>query len=265
MSPPSAPVVLVTGAAKRLGRDIALALARAGWCVAVHYRGSETEAIKTVADCAAFTGACAHFHADLSDEAATRALLPQVVAQMGRVDAVVNNAALFAHDAPASFSYAAMEQHLRANTGAGLAHPPRAAPGHRGGGEPAGPKAVEPKPRFFKLHPVQGRLGSRQYHAGHRAGAAPAGGGRSPGPHLVQPHDDRREVSGAAPYQSLGAQLDFCGCVFCGTLCLDQPVHHWHHAAGRRRPPKSSPSMACASRPIWVSWPTKKPPRSRFK
>jgi NAD(P)-dependent dehydrogenase (short-subunit alcohol dehydrogenase family) len=123
MSPPSAavvpaPVVLVTGAAKRLGRDIALALARAGWRVAVHYRGSELEAIKTVADCAAFTGACAHFHADLGDEASTRALLPHVVAHMGRVDAVVNNAALFEHDAPASFSYAAMEQHLRANTGA---------------------------------------------------------------------------------------------------------------------------------------------------
>ena len=132
------PVVLVTGAAKRLGREIALALARAGWRVAVHYRGSEQEALQTVADCVALsslvssnsalpdaaspvnglTSASAHFQADLANEAATRALVPQVLAQMGRLDAVVNSAALFEHDAPASFSYALLEQHLRANTGA---------------------------------------------------------------------------------------------------------------------------------------------------
>ncbi len=46
------------------------------------------------------------------------ALVPQVVAQMGHLDAVVNNAAMFAHDEAASFSYAALDQHLRANTGA---------------------------------------------------------------------------------------------------------------------------------------------------
>ena len=47
---PSRPVVLVTGAALRLGREIALALAAGGWQVAVHYRSSEADAIKTVAD-----------------------------------------------------------------------------------------------------------------------------------------------------------------------------------------------------------------------
>ncbi len=113
------PVVLVTGAAKRLGREIALALARAGWRVAVHYRASQLSAAQTVADCGALSGlASAHFQADLAVEAAARALVPQVLAQMGRLDAVVNSAALFEHDAPASFSYALLEQHLRANTGA---------------------------------------------------------------------------------------------------------------------------------------------------
>jgi NAD(P)-dependent dehydrogenase (short-subunit alcohol dehydrogenase family) len=144
MTTSAPPVVLVTGAAKRLGREIALALARAGWRVAVHYRGSEQEALQTVADCAAATAAAsvaaaatatatatgaalqsaplapasAHFQADLADEAATRALVPQVLAHMGRLDAVVNSAALFEHDAPATFSYAVLEQHLRSNTGA---------------------------------------------------------------------------------------------------------------------------------------------------
>ena len=56
-SPPPSRTVLVTGAAKRLGREIALALAKDGWQVAVHYRDSLEEATKTVADCTRLAGA----------------------------------------------------------------------------------------------------------------------------------------------------------------------------------------------------------------
>ena len=118
ISPDPTPVVLITGAAKRLGREIALSAARAGWRVAVHYRGSSADAQATVADCAALTEGSHAFQADLADEAATRALLPAVVAHMGQVDAVVNCAALFEHDTPATFSYAALQAHLLANTAA---------------------------------------------------------------------------------------------------------------------------------------------------
>lgn len=114
----SVPTVLVTGAAKRLGRDIALALAAAGWRVAVHYRGSQDEAAKTIADCSMLTGGAAAFHADLSDEAAVKGLLPSVIESMGHVDAVVNSASTFEHDTNASFSFAALEKHMRSNAGA---------------------------------------------------------------------------------------------------------------------------------------------------
>ena len=123
-TPPSSPVrtALVTGAGKRLGREIALALARGGWQVAVHYRYSEQDAIKTVADCTDITCASGlkhcSFQADLADEAAVRALLPRVVAHFGAVEAVVNCASTFEHDSPATFGFAALEQHLRSNTGA---------------------------------------------------------------------------------------------------------------------------------------------------
>ncbi len=110
--------VLVTGAARRLGREIALVLAAAGWRVAVHYRVSAEDALKTVADCTALTKGGAAFCADLSDEAAVRALLPSVVAQMGAVDAVVNSASTFEHDDAASFGFAALDRHLHSNTGA---------------------------------------------------------------------------------------------------------------------------------------------------
>ncbi len=113
--------VLVTGAARRLGREIALALAAGGWQVAVHYRGSAEDAIKTVADCARAAWSPAQFdafQADLADEAAARALIPSVVARFGAVDAVVNNASLFEHDSASSFSYQALAAHLHTNAGA---------------------------------------------------------------------------------------------------------------------------------------------------
>ena len=110
--------VLVTGAGKRLGREIALALAQAGWRVAVHYHRSRRDAIETLADCEALARAGAIFDADLADEHATRALLPRVAAELGTVDAVVNSAALFDFDDAASFGHAQMERHWRTNTAA---------------------------------------------------------------------------------------------------------------------------------------------------
>jgi NAD(P)-dependent dehydrogenase (short-subunit alcohol dehydrogenase family) len=111
---------LVTGAARRLGREIALQLAAAGWQVALHYRGSDADAEQTATDCAqAAPGlAFATFQADLGDEAATRELVPAVVDRFGTLDAVVNNASLFEHDSAASFNYDLLQDHLRINTGA---------------------------------------------------------------------------------------------------------------------------------------------------
>ncbi len=120
MQPPSSvsapPVVLVTGAAQRIGRSIAVTLAAAGWRVAVHYRSSANEAMQTVKLIEAEGGQAHSFAADLSDEAACEALVPAVHAAFGRIDAVVNNASLFAYDNIDSFSMAHMDAHWRANT-----------------------------------------------------------------------------------------------------------------------------------------------------
>ena len=118
---PGLRTALVTGSARRLGRDVALALAAGGWQVAVHFRGSANEAAQTVADCLRVAPAGAQadsFQADLDDEAQARALLPRVIERFGTVDAVVNNASLFEHDTVGSFGYEALLAHVRTNTGA---------------------------------------------------------------------------------------------------------------------------------------------------
>lgn len=118
MSSPSRPVVLVTGAAKRLGREIALELARGGFDVAVHYRRSEAEARSCVQALQQLGVQAEAFAADLADEVGCKALLPAVAQRFGRVDAVVNNASLFEYDDAAGFGHAAMERHWRTNTAA---------------------------------------------------------------------------------------------------------------------------------------------------
>ena len=84
-------VVLVTGAAKRIGRSIALALAAEGARVAIHYGGSEAEARATAAEC----GDAPVFRANLESVAEIRALFDQVAQHFGRLDGLVNNAARF--------------------------------------------------------------------------------------------------------------------------------------------------------------------------
>ena len=114
------PTVLITGAAKRLGREIALTLAKAGWRVAVHYRDSVEDAAKTVAEYKRLAGASASFRANLASETAVRNLLPTVIEEFGHVDALVNSASTFEHDTAATFTFAALEKHVRSNAGAAI-------------------------------------------------------------------------------------------------------------------------------------------------
>jgi len=84
-------VILVTGAAKRIGRGIALRLAREGARVAIHYSTSEAEARATAAEC----GNAPVFRANLERVAEIEALFSDVQRHFGHIDGLVNNAARF--------------------------------------------------------------------------------------------------------------------------------------------------------------------------
>jgi len=115
---PVAPVVLVTGAGKRLGRGIALALARQGWDIGVHYATSATEALETVNAIHALGRRAVPLRADLANEAEVLALLPELTAALGPVRALVNNASRFVFDEAADFSQASFNAHMLPNLAA---------------------------------------------------------------------------------------------------------------------------------------------------
>jgi NAD(P)-dependent dehydrogenase (short-subunit alcohol dehydrogenase family) len=84
-------VVLITGAAKRIGRAIALGAARHGASVAIHFSESRPEAEATAAEC----GNAPVFQANLERVAEIEELMGQVERHFGRIDALVNNAGRF--------------------------------------------------------------------------------------------------------------------------------------------------------------------------
>lgn len=112
------PVVLVTGAARRIGRAIALDLAAHGHDIALHCHQASAESSATCEELRALGARAEVFAADLADEAACRALVPAIVQRLGRVDALVNNASRFAYDDAASVGPAEMDAHWRVNTAA---------------------------------------------------------------------------------------------------------------------------------------------------
>ncbi len=89
-------LILVTGSAKRIGREIALRLAREGARVAIHYHESREEAERTAADC----GAVGIFHANLESVTEIHRMFDEVDTRLGHLDGLVNNAARFTFKDP---------------------------------------------------------------------------------------------------------------------------------------------------------------------
>jgi NAD(P)-dependent dehydrogenase (short-subunit alcohol dehydrogenase family) len=86
---------LVTGAAKRIGRSLALALAEEGADVAITFRSSEAEAQATVAAIREYGGRATAVYCDLGDPACVRSTVDATIGELGKIDLLVNNAGMF--------------------------------------------------------------------------------------------------------------------------------------------------------------------------
>jgi pteridine reductase len=89
-------VALITGSGKRrVGWHVAQRLAQQGFSLAIHYHRSAAEAQETVLDFESRKVAAAAFGADLADEAAVQSMVAEVIARFGRIDVLVNCAAIW--------------------------------------------------------------------------------------------------------------------------------------------------------------------------
>lgn len=115
MTQPETKTALVTGAGLRLGRMIALALARNGWNIAVHYGRSAEQAQSAVQEIRTLGRQATALQCDLANEAAVRELLPRAIDALGPISCVVNSASRFEYDDAASFSTLQLDAHMHAN------------------------------------------------------------------------------------------------------------------------------------------------------
>jgi NAD(P)-dependent dehydrogenase (short-subunit alcohol dehydrogenase family) len=106
---------LVTGAGRRIGRALALDLARQGFAVAVHYGSAAAEAESVAAEIVAMGGKATALHADFDNEAETATLVPRAAAALGPLGLLVNNAARFERDEALDATRASWDRHIEAN------------------------------------------------------------------------------------------------------------------------------------------------------
>ncbi len=106
---------LVTGAAKRIGRAIALALAADGWAVGVHYGASRDEAEALVKEIAATGGRAAALQADLAREQEVAALVEKAASALGPLGCLVNNASVFENDRALDVTRESWDRHIGIN------------------------------------------------------------------------------------------------------------------------------------------------------
>ena len=99
-------VCLVTGAGRRVGRSIALAMARAGHDIVVHHRNSKTDADEVAAECRDIGVAAEPMQADLTSSSEIGELFAALDARFGRLDVLVNSAATFLRTPPDTLSEA---------------------------------------------------------------------------------------------------------------------------------------------------------------
>jgi NAD(P)-dependent dehydrogenase (short-subunit alcohol dehydrogenase family) len=109
------PTALITGAARRIGRAIALDLAAHGWRVAIHYRRSRDEAEALAAEIARTGGTAAALHANLGDINDVQALIGSCAQTLGTPTCLVNNASEFFLDTMGSVTPAGWDTHLDIN------------------------------------------------------------------------------------------------------------------------------------------------------
>jgi NAD(P)-dependent dehydrogenase (short-subunit alcohol dehydrogenase family) len=107
--------ILITGSAKRIGRAIAVSMAKHGWNIAIHYNNSQADAEDTLNEIKALGVKACLVQADLTHEAQLNTIFPQVNAKIGPVSCLINNASVFKNDTIQNVTLASWHENLGIN------------------------------------------------------------------------------------------------------------------------------------------------------
>ena len=219
--------VLITGAAHRIGRSIALAFARRSWNVAIHYRTSADAAASLVRELQSLGVAAITLEADLSVADQAVELIPRCTDALGAPVCLVNNASLFARDDLATLSAASWNAHVDSNLRAPVLLAQSFAPAPssrcaRAGRQHHRPEGAAPVARVLLLRGEQGRpvVGDADHGAGigtaypRQCGGAGAGAAEHPpdpaglrGGDRRNDPEARREVPRRSPPRSISSGM----------------------------------------------------------
>jgi NAD(P)-dependent dehydrogenase (short-subunit alcohol dehydrogenase family) len=221
-------VALVTGGAVRVGRAIALALAREGADVAIGYRRSAAAARATVAELRALGVRAVAVRADIGDPAAARRLVAQAVARLGRLDLLVNNAAIFFRTPFAETTPAQFDQLIGVNLrGAFFCAQAAARAMARRGGRIVNIADVGAT-RAWPSYIAYGisKAGIVMLTKGLAVALAPGISVNAVGPGVVElpegfPHESRRRIAASIPMARYGTPEDVAAAVCFFATCPD--------------------------------------------
>lgn len=111
----TARAVLITGAARRLGRELVLRFARQGWDIGLHYRSSAVEAEELAAAVEGLGPRCALIQADLAKPGSAQTVTARFFAEFPEGSVLINNASIYEHDTIDSLERALWQRHMDVN------------------------------------------------------------------------------------------------------------------------------------------------------
>ncbi len=193
-----APTVLITGAARRIGRALALDFAARGWRVGLHCRSSAQDAHVLAGEIRAGNGMAAVLPADLTQLTDIEQLIPTCVAALGCPSCLINNAAMFVEDDIASLAPEVWDAQLAVNLRAPV-FLTRALATHLPAGTPGtvinmiDQRVWKPTPRFFSYSASKSALWGVTRTLAQALAPRIRVNAIGPGPVLKGPHQTEEE------------------------------------------------------------------------
>ena len=202
---------LVTGAGQRIGRAIALRLARAGFDVAVHYRSNPQAAEAVVAEIEALGRRAVALRAELTDEAAARAMVAEATQALGPLRVLVNSASAFQDDRAGRLGRETWDRHFETNLRAPLVLAEAFAEQAEEGGSVVNildQRVWKPTPQFFSYALSKSALWTATRMLAQAWAPRVRVNGVGPGPTLASTHQSEADFEAEARGTLMGRPVD---------------------------------------------------------